>query len=68
MEKITFDITDKGITVDSEGFKGDLCLKELDNLQKFLKQNGGIELSIVEQKKKPAAYLPAEKSKNGSVI
>ena len=48
--------------------KNDLCLKELDNLQKFLKQNGGIELSIVEQKKKPSAFLPAEKVKNGSVI
>jgi hypothetical protein len=68
MEKITFDITDKGITVDSEGFKNDLCLKELDNLQKFLKQNGGIELSIVEQKKKPGSYVPAEKAKNGSKV
>lgn len=68
MERITFDITDKGIVVDSEGFKGDLCLKELDNLQKFLKQNGGIDLSIVEQKKKPALYVPANNQKSGSVI
>ena len=68
MEKIVFEITDKGITVDYDGFKNDLCLKELDNLQKFLKQNGGIDLNIATQKKKPSAFLPAEKTKNGSQV
>jgi fatty acid/phospholipid biosynthesis enzyme len=66
--KITFDITDNGIVVDSEGFKGNTCLKELESLKSFLKTNGGIDMNVTDQKKKPSFYQPAEGNKSGSVI
>jgi hypothetical protein len=56
-EKITFTITEKGMTIDSDGFKGITCLTELEKLQKFLLSEGGISLNIVDQTKKKAIYV-----------
>ena len=67
-EKITFDITPDGLIVDSEGFKGNTCLKELESLKTFLKDNGGIDINTIDQKKKPSYYQPAEGNKSGSRV
>jgi hypothetical protein len=67
-EKITFTITDKGMTIDSEGFKGLTCLTELEKLQKFLESEGGIKLNIVDQTKKKAIYINTSSEVKGQEV
>ena len=67
-KKITFDITPEGITIDTENYKGISCLKELDKIRAYLKDSGGIDMMITDQKKKPSLYQPAEKIESGSRV
>lgn len=55
-ETVKFTITPDGMKIDADGYVGGACMKDLDDLTKFLKENGGIGMEQTDQKKKPQAY------------
>jgi len=61
-EKITFQITPEGMTFDSEGFKGGKCLSELKDFENYLKNQGGIEVNMTNQVKKPELFATEQKN------
>lgn len=75
MQKITFDITKNpktneiGVKIDSDGFKGVTCLTELEKYKAFMQKEYGIDIQVIDQQKKPAAYVPAgnEQNKTGVI-
>ena len=56
MESIEAKINNDGsIQIETSGFKGSSCIKELDNIMKDLEAMG-IKTQIADQKKKPEFY------------
>jgi len=60
MEEIKAKINDDGsIEIETSGFKGQSCMKELEKLTKSLAVMG-INTSVKDQKKKPEYYLAGQ--------
>jgi hypothetical protein len=55
-EKIVFDITPDGMKIETVGYTGDMCLKELEKFRAFMKKEGGIDLEVTDFKKKPEFF------------
>lgn len=68
MHTITFDFTKKGTKIETDGFVNSGCLTELENYQKFMMSEYGIEVQITDQLKKPESFVPADDEKNGSMV
>ena len=66
-KKLIFEATPDSMTVDQDGYKGTACLKELSEYEEFMRAHG-IDMTITDQKKKPAFYQPAETRKTGSKV
>ncbi len=65
MEQMKFIIREDGtITIDASGFTGGKCFSDLSKLEKLL-SDGGINLTITNQKKKPEAILSSGEKSGG---
>lgn len=60
-EITTIEISDKGIKVDSEGFKDGACLKDLEKIIADLKSKG-INVTVDDQKMKPEGMINVTKT------
>jgi hypothetical protein len=69
MEKITFEISNDGsLKIETSGYKGSACLKELEKFRAFMKSEYGIEMSTTNMKKKPEFYEKPIAEKTGSRV
>jgi hypothetical protein len=54
-EEIKFTITKKGITVETSGFAGGACLKELESFREYMASKG-VKITETHQDIKPEMY------------
>jgi hypothetical protein len=67
-KKIIFEITPEGMKIETDGYKDLTCLDELEKFRSFMKNEYGIDLPVTDQKKKPAAFIPANNQRAGSRV
>ena len=55
-EKIIFDIFPQGMKIETSGYKGDGCLKELEKFRRFMKDTYGVDLDVTSTQKTPEYF------------